>query len=57
MVFQRRLRESWRELLPQVPAGSDYVLVVRAPLAEAAEARGADWLRDRLVEVLGKARA
>jgi len=55
--IKRRLRESWRELLPQVPGGTDYVLLVRSPLAEAAESRGPDWLRDRLEEVLGKAKA
>ncbi len=55
--IKRRLRESWRELLPDVPAGTDYVLLVRGPLAEAAEERGPDWLRERLEEILGKARA
>lgn len=54
--IKRRLREAWRELLPQVPGGADYVLLVRAPLAEA-EGRDADWLRDRIEEILGKARA
>jgi ribonuclease P protein component len=55
--IKRRLREGWRELLPEVPAGTDYVLLVRSPLGEAAEGRGPDWLRERLEEVLGKARA
>lgn len=55
--IKRRLRESWRELLPEVASGTDYVLLVRAPLAEAEESRGADWIRERLEEVLGKARA
>jgi ribonuclease P protein component len=55
--IKRRLREGWRELLPAVPAGADYVLLVRAPLAEAAENRGPEWLRERLEEVLGKAQA
>ena len=55
--IKRRLRESWRELLPDVPGGTDYVLLVRAPLAEAAETRGPEWLRERLEEVLGKAQA
>jgi len=55
--IKRRLREGWRELIPDVPAGTDYVLLVRAPLAEAAESRGPEWLRERLEEVLGKARA
>ena len=55
--IKRRLRETWRALLDQVPAGRDYVLIVRPGLPEAAEARGADWLRERVVEVLGKAQA
>lgn len=55
--IKRRLREGWRELLPEVPAGTDYVLLVRGPLAEAAEERGPEWLRERLEEILGKARA
>ncbi|MBA2359458.1 MAG: ribonuclease P protein component [Actinobacteria bacterium] len=55
--IKRRLREAWRELLPEVPPGADYVLLVRAPLAEVAEGRSPDWLRERLQEVLGKARA
>jgi ribonuclease P protein component len=54
--IKRRLREVWRELLPEVTAGTDYVLLVRAPLAEA-EGRDAAWLRERVREVLGKARA
>jgi ribonuclease P protein component len=54
--IKRRLREAWRELLPQVPGGADYVLLVRAPLAEA-EGRDAAWLRERIEEILGKARA
>ena len=54
---KRQLRETWRALLEDVPAGRDYVLIVRPGLPEAAEARGADWLRERVLEVLGKARA
>ena len=54
--IKRRLREVWRELLPEVPVGADYVLLVRAPLAEA-EGRDEAWLRERVQEVLGKARA
>ncbi len=55
--IKRRLREGWRELLEKVPPGTDYVLLVRAPLGEAEESRGPDWMRERLEEVLGKARA
>ena len=54
---KRRLRELWRERLDRVPTGQDYVLVVRQGLAESAEARGFDWLGERLDEVLGKASA
>ena len=55
--LKRRLREGWRELIEDVPTGTDYVLLVRAPLAEAADGRGPEWIRERLEEVLGKARA
>ena len=55
--IKRRLRETWRALLDQVPGGRDYVLIVRPGLPEAAESNGADWLRERGLEVLGKARA
>ena len=55
--MKRRLRELWRDRLERVPAGQDYVLVVRPGLADAAEARGFEWLGERLDEVLGKAAA
>ena len=54
---KRQLRETWRALLPELPAGRDYVLIVRPGLPEAIEARGFDWLRERVEEVMGKARA
>ena len=54
---KRRLRELWRSRLDSIPGGCDYVLVVREGFAEAAESRGADWLGERLDEVLGKASA
>ena len=54
---KRRLREAWRELLPQVAAGRDYVVIARPGLAEAAESRGFEWLRERVAETLGKAAA
>jgi len=54
---KRQLREAWRARLERVPSGSDYVLVVRPGLPDAVEARGFDWLGERLDEVLGKARA
>lgn len=55
--LKRRLRDVWRQLLPQVPAGSDYVLLVRAPLAEVAGDRDEAWLRQRVEEILGKVQA
>jgi ribonuclease P protein component len=53
--MKRRLREAWARLLPQVPGGNDYVLVVRPGLPEAVEARGFEWLEERVGEVLQKA--
>ena len=55
--IKRQLREAWRALLPGVPGGNDYVLIVRPGLPEATEARGFEWLRERVAEVLAKARA
>jgi ribonuclease P protein component len=55
--IKRRLRELWWSRVDTIPAGCDYVLVVRPGLVEAAESQGADWLAARLDEVLGKARA
>ena len=52
---KRQLRETWREMLDDVPGGRDYVLVARPGLAEAAEKRGHEWLRERVSEVLTKA--
>jgi ribonuclease P protein component len=55
--IKRQLKEIWRERLERVPAGRDYVLVVRPGLPESAEARGHEWLAERVDEVLGKAAA
>jgi ribonuclease P protein component len=55
--MKRQLRETWRALLDRVPPGSDYVLIARPGLPEAVEARGFDWLRERVDEVLQKAAA
>ncbi|HYX76380.1 MAG TPA: ribonuclease P protein component [Gaiellaceae bacterium] len=55
--IKRRLRELWRTRVEALPAGRDYVLIVRPGLAEAAEERGAEWLGERVDEVLGKAAA
>jgi len=55
--IKRQLRESWRALVDGVPAGNDYVLIARPGLPEAVQARGFDWLRERVDEVLQKAAA
>lgn len=54
---KRLLREAWKELLPTVPGGHDYVLAARPGLAESADARGLEWLSAEVAEVLGKVRA
>ncbi len=53
---KRLLREAWRELLPTVPPGQDYVLAARPGLAEPADARGKEWLVTEIADVLEKAR-
>src|SRR5262245_15929895 len=53
--IKRRLRELWRARLADVPAGCDYVLVVRPGLVEAADAQGAACLGGRLGELLADA--
>jgi ribonuclease P protein component len=54
---KRQLRETWRAMIDRVPEGNDYVLIARPGLPEAVEAQGADWLRERVHEVLQKAAA
>jgi ribonuclease P protein component len=53
---KRVLREAWRELLPRVPRGQDYVLVARPGLLEPADLRGRDWLAAEISEALAKVR-
>lgn len=53
--LKRQLREVWRAGLEQVPPGRDYVLVARTGLPEAVEARGLEWLGERVEEVLRRA--
>jgi len=55
--MKRRLRELFHSRVEQLPREQDYVLVVRPGLAEAVEARGFDWLAERVDEILGKAAA
>jgi ribonuclease P protein component len=55
--MKRQLREAFRARLPELPQDQDYVLVVRPGFAEAVEARGFEWLAERVDEILGKAAA
>ena len=55
--IKRQLREAFRARLPELAQDQDYVLVVRPGLAEAVEARGFEWLGERIDEILGKATA
>ena len=57
--IKRQLREIWgaRLGLGRISSSHDYVLQVRPGLPEAAEARGHEWLVERVDEVLGKAGA
>jgi ribonuclease P protein component len=55
--IKRQLRETWAERLERIPAGRDYVLIVKPGLPEAVAANGFDWLGERVDEVLGKAAA
>ena len=54
---KRLLREAWREVLPIVPPGQDYVLAARPGFAEPAEARGGEWLVAEVTGVLERARS
>jgi ribonuclease P protein component len=54
---KRRLREAWRSLLDEIPPGRDYVLIARPGLPEAVEARGFEWLRERIREIVSKVAA
>lgn len=51
--LKRKLREVWRA--KERPAATDFVLVARPGLAEAAEAHDPSWLVERVDEVIGKA--
>ena len=55
--IKRQLRETWASRLERIPAGRDYVLIVKPGLPEAVAANGFDWLGERVDEVLGKAAA
>ena len=53
--LKRQLRDAWGSL--DAPEGSDFVLIARPGLAESVESRGFEWLRERVVEIVGKAAA
>jgi len=55
--IKRQLREVWQARLERVPAGSDYVLIVRPGLPEAVSANGFEWLGERVDEVLALTKA
>ena len=55
--IKRQLREVWRERLERVPAGNDYVLIVRPGLPAAVIANGFEWLGERVDEVLSMTKA
>ncbi len=54
---KRQLRDTWQELAETARPGHDYVLVAKPGLAEPADTRGHEWLRERVAEVLEKAQA
>jgi len=54
--LKRLLREAFAQLSADVASDRDYVLIVRPGLAEATEARGSEWLADRVSEVFVQAR-
>lgn len=53
--IKRRLREAFDEIREDLPAGHDFVLIVRPGFGEAAEAQGYDWTLARVREVFGLA--
>ena len=55
--IKRQLRDVWQGRLERVPAGNDYVLIVRSGLPEAVAANGFEWLGERVDEVLSMTKA
>jgi ribonuclease P protein component len=55
--IKRQLREVWQARLDRVPAGNDYVLIVRSGLPDAVAVNGFDWLGERVDEVLAMTKA
>jgi ribonuclease P protein component len=54
---KRLLRETFAQLAPGIVPGRDYVLIVRPGFAEAAEARGFEWISDQVADVFRQAEA
>ena len=54
--IKRQLREVWQGRLERIPAGNDYVLIVRSGLPEAVATNGFEWLGERVDEVLSMTR-
>ena len=55
--LKRQLRETWAELVSDVPTGRDYVLAARSGVAEPADTRGHEWLVEQVTDVLSRATA
>ena len=55
--IKRQLREVWRSRLESLPPAHDFVRIVRPGLVEGTEAKGFEWLGERVDEVVGKAAA
>ena len=52
--IKRQLRETWAERLERIPAGRDYVLIVKPGMPEAVAASGFEWPGERVDRVLGQ---
>jgi RNase P protein component len=55
--LKRRLRAAFDEVADGTGADTDYVLIARPGLGEAAETRGFPWLVERVDEVFRKERS
>lgn len=53
--LKRQLRAAFDGIVDEVTPGRDYVLIVRPGLVETVEARGFDWLAERVREVFDQA--
>jgi ribonuclease P protein component len=55
--LKRRLRAAFDEVSGDLTADTDYVLIARPGLGDAAEGRGFSWLAERVGEVFRKERS